>query len=200
MCVAEGTLIETARGQVPIERMTASDLVMTRAGLAPLKWVGRTGESPKLMEISTAKSTLRVTECHPIFLPETNEFASARNVAPSDSLLESRRWASVGRQSHGVAAGGTRCRQGITEMERLGCFIVEFTRRTLNRWGQALTCIMLTMIQRTIIPQILNPLPALNTTQNTNGSASMFLRANLSEDVLSAGKKPGPSGLSLLHI
>ena len=41
-CFTPGSLIETARGDVPVEDLVAGDLVMTRDnGLQPLRWVGR---------------------------------------------------------------------------------------------------------------------------------------------------------------
>jgi Ca2+-binding RTX toxin-like protein len=41
-CFTPGTLILTDRGEVPVESLTAGDLVMTRDnGLQPLRWVGR---------------------------------------------------------------------------------------------------------------------------------------------------------------
>ena len=45
VCFAEGTLIATARGEVPVETLRAGDLVLTAHGGAPLKplrWVGHT--------------------------------------------------------------------------------------------------------------------------------------------------------------
>ncbi|WP_146037982.1 Hint domain-containing protein [Tabrizicola aquatica] len=41
-CFTPGTLIQTARGEVPVETLQAGDLVMTRDnGLQPLRWVGQ---------------------------------------------------------------------------------------------------------------------------------------------------------------
>jgi hypothetical protein len=44
-CFAEGTLIATARGEVPVEQLRAGDLVLTARGfgapLQPVRWVGR---------------------------------------------------------------------------------------------------------------------------------------------------------------
>lgn len=45
VCFAEGTLIATARGEVPVETLRAGDLVLTAHGgtpLKPLRWVGHT--------------------------------------------------------------------------------------------------------------------------------------------------------------
>lgn len=41
-CFVAGTLIRTNRGDVPVERLTAGDLVLTRDdGLQPVRWIGR---------------------------------------------------------------------------------------------------------------------------------------------------------------
>jgi len=41
ICVARGTLVETARGKVPVERIAVGDAVVTRdAGLQPVRWIG----------------------------------------------------------------------------------------------------------------------------------------------------------------
>jgi hypothetical protein len=40
-CFARGTLILTARGEVPVEDLAVGDLVVTANGALPVKWVGR---------------------------------------------------------------------------------------------------------------------------------------------------------------
>jgi hypothetical protein len=40
-CFVPGTLIETARGEVPIEQLAIGELVMTTNGALPIRWVGR---------------------------------------------------------------------------------------------------------------------------------------------------------------
>ena len=42
-CLAAGTLVDTDHGQIPIERIVAGDLVITRRGLKRVRWVGQTG-------------------------------------------------------------------------------------------------------------------------------------------------------------
>lgn len=46
-CFTPGTLIDTARGPVPVEHMAVGDLVLTRdSGYRPVRWVGRRDLSP----------------------------------------------------------------------------------------------------------------------------------------------------------
>lgn len=41
-CFGRGTLISTARGEVPVEDLVIGELVMTTSGALPVKWIGRT--------------------------------------------------------------------------------------------------------------------------------------------------------------
>lgn len=41
VCFTRGTLIETPQGSVPIESLKEGDLVNTRSGPAPIKWIGK---------------------------------------------------------------------------------------------------------------------------------------------------------------
>lgn len=118
MCLVGGTLIETDRGQVPIEKVTTADLVMTREGWAPLRWAGQTGVSKELVTVTHVHGCVVSTPCHPFFLPSTGQFVNARNVPPAASLLASPNWASTGRPSPGVAGGITGCRSATTGTPR----------------------------------------------------------------------------------
>jgi hypothetical protein len=88
ICCWKGTLIETQRGQIAIENVTKTDRVMTRKGYAPVAWAGCTGKTKRLVEITTKNSVIRVTEDHPIYLPEKNDFVAARDVRLTDKLSE----------------------------------------------------------------------------------------------------------------
>lgn len=141
MCVEKGTLIETARGQIPVEEVLSSDWVMTRDGLAPLKWAGKTGNASELVEISTKSSSIRVTACHPIYLSKSRKFANALSVKPSDSLLVSRNWASMGPRSLGVGDGFIGCLGGIIDMPAAISCIARYTKNTLATFLKASTFI-----------------------------------------------------------
>lgn len=48
MCLDAGTLVETRRGAIPIERVRAGDYALTRVGWRRVKWAGPTGWRPTL--------------------------------------------------------------------------------------------------------------------------------------------------------
>jgi len=157
MCLASGTLIETDRGQVPIEEVTISDRVMTRGGFAPLKWAGCTGESSWMVEIEGAGCKIRATKSHPIFDLESGEFVPASSVNASHRLLVSPRWESTATRSLGAADGITACRPDTTGMRRESSFIGRFTRRITALFHRAATFITEMKIRVITRPTISSP-------------------------------------------
>ncbi len=141
MCLAKGTLIETSRGQVPVEEVTTEDQVMTRHGYAPVAWAGITGYTDTLVEIETPISVLKVTKEHPVWSEETKEFVSAQYVGTSLLLKKSRAWESTGSQSRGAVDYGVKQKQVTTEtLKQVGCFIVSSMKHMLEKFQQALMC------------------------------------------------------------
>jgi hypothetical protein len=65
-CVAQGEMVDTERGKVPIECVTTSDRVMTRGGWRQVLWHGQTGVR-EVLEISTDSGVLRCTADHRVF-------------------------------------------------------------------------------------------------------------------------------------
>lgn len=92
MCLAKWTLIETRRGQVPINLLNSTDEVLTRQGWAPIEWVGETGSSSLFVQIHSGNSMLRVTDNHPIWLEDEGRFVPARDVLTSNKLRKSASW------------------------------------------------------------------------------------------------------------
>jgi phage terminase large subunit-like protein len=182
LCVAKGTLIETGRGQIPIEGVTLQDCVMTRNGLAPIRWVGYTGVADRLVEIETLNSTLRVTECHPIFLPKSQEFVAAKHVQPSDLLLESHRWGGMGRLLHGGADGIIGCQTDISVMQRASYYIARRLRRTPVRYRPASMFTTLMRIAATIIQPTWWRSQLLSTLLSMNRGALLLSSIHLSGD------------------
>ena len=194
MCVDGGTLIETMRGQVPVEEVTAGDWVMTREGFAPLQWAGYTGLASELFEIQTSNSSLRVTGCHPIFLPETAEFVSARNVKHSHCLLESPNWANMGRLPLGAVAGGAKWYRAITEIQETGFSIARFIRRMSAQLRLGLRSTTLMTTPAITSPAIWPPLPGLSIMPSINELGSMFLKGHAKASVSFAGGGQSPCG------
>jgi phage terminase large subunit-like protein len=102
MCVRAGTLVETARGQVRIEDITTSDRVMTRAGLAPVKWSGISGLADTLHALYTSCSVLYLTSQHPVLLD--GSFATVASARLGQCLNVSPAWAKMDGLSRGVVA------------------------------------------------------------------------------------------------
>ena len=155
LCVTGDALIETERGQVPICEVTVNDRVMTRKGYAPIDWVGVTGHTNHVVEFTTAKSSIRVTACHPMYLPEIDEFVSAKNVSPSACLAESQSWANMERRSLGAGGGGEGQKLGIIETSKLeDCFTDRYGLLTKDRSRTELSFITMMKTQITTTFQI----------------------------------------------
>ena len=76
-CLASGSRITTARGQVKIEDVTTDDYVLTRKGFRRVVWSGQTGMKP-VIRIDAGGHWLYCTDDHPIF---TFEDGFIRSVA-----------------------------------------------------------------------------------------------------------------------
>jgi phage terminase large subunit-like protein len=85
-CIAEGSLVETERGPIPIELVRAGDRVWTRRGLRSVTWAGRTGIL-ETVEIETADGqVLRCTPEHRVW-SETRGWVHAERLDRNDRLL-----------------------------------------------------------------------------------------------------------------
>ena len=169
MCCKNGTLVETDRGQIPIEEVTLEDRVMTRDGLAPLRWTGQTGTASELVEIRCGDNALEVTGWHPIWSETTREFVNAENVDRSHRLLRSTSLESTALRSLGAAAGGGRPSRAITAIRRLAaCFTAGFTRLTSALSRTVTTFITSMTIPSTIAFQTSSSSPAPSTTNGTS--------------------------------
>jgi len=179
MCCEAGTLVETDRGPVPIEKVTIKDRVMTRTGLAPLRWAGQTGMASELVEIRAGDSVLRVTGWHPIWSETTREFVSAQNVDHSHRLLAVKRGApgNMAPRSLGADAGGGEPNGATTTTRELAAaFIAKSTKLTSALFRKALTFITSTKTLPTIAFQTSSFSPARITqatiSSRTAGSTS----------------------------
>lgn len=66
-CIAEGTLIATQRGRVPIETVSDGDFVWTRQGPRRVLWSGKTRPHAAVLKITTQTSELICTPDHRIW-------------------------------------------------------------------------------------------------------------------------------------
>lgn len=67
-CIAEGTLISTERGQIPVEDVTAQDKVLTRDGYKQVKFCGVTDTYRYCIELSLCGHSLLCTPDHKVFV------------------------------------------------------------------------------------------------------------------------------------
>nr|DAL52284.1 MAG TPA_asm: large terminase [Caudoviricetes sp.] len=85
-CIAEGALIRTINGDVPIERIKVGDLVLTRMGFKRVLASAITGENREVLEITTGSEVLKCTAEHRIFT-KNRGFVEAQNLTTQDVLL-----------------------------------------------------------------------------------------------------------------
>ena len=85
-CIAEGTLIRTINGDIPIERIKVGDFVLTRKGFKRVLASAITGENREVLEISTGSEVLKCTAEHRIFT-KNRGFVEAQNLTTEDVLL-----------------------------------------------------------------------------------------------------------------
>lgn len=179
-CLVAGTLVETDRGQVPIEEVTLADRVLTRVGFLNISWVGVTGHADTFIEIEAAGSIIRATEEHPIWCESSQEFVDARNVSRSQRLLKSTSAENTGYQLSGVVAGGGARKRAITEIKKqAACFIASCGKRiaALSRTVTNFITAMKTA------PTTIGTISSCSPAWNTSGGTLEFTRASSDETV-----------------
>lgn len=188
MCLVAGTMVETARGQVSIEDVCAGDMVMTRDGLAPVQWAGATGVAHELVSVAYAHGVVECTPCHPIFLADRREFASAHTVTTGHPLLVSRNWANTDGPSHGAAGGITAWHQATTVTRKASCCTGPCGNPTTDPSPPECSCTTSTTIPGTTAPRTSRCAPSRNTPPNTRAKASPACRT------ANAARTPSPGG------
>ena len=125
-CFPAGVRVTTSRGQVPIENVHTGDLVLTRAGWRPVTWSGATGITTELTTVHVQDDIMvSCTPNHPIYLPESDKFVSARNVKVGDCLKIRCGSESMDHQSFGEDAGGVAMKRDITSTAEENYSIVQ---------------------------------------------------------------------------
>jgi len=206
MCHPAGTMITTRRGQVPIEDVLIDDEVLTRAGFAPLRWVGQTGESDELVTITHSNDLcVTMTPCHPVWNPEKFKFVSASSVRRGDLLsILPERISTLKGESGGEETGTPTTRPWGTTLadERSmgrgfrSSFIVRLTKRMSDLSRKVLSFTTRTTIPSTIDPRtLLRFLDRHTTWRMTTGqtlsvpmSPSTLLKSGVSELEITSGR------------
>jgi hypothetical protein len=162
MCLQKGSLVLTRDGWVAIENIKAGVDVLTRDGYAPVEWAGVTGNTSSFVEIDTGDSLLTVTEDHPVWVENQNQFVSAKNVTGSHILLKSREWGNTVNQWRGEEGSGVIRKLVIIAIQRLAACSTEFCgKRMLGRYLSGLMSITKTVMVRTTGWKIWKYCPAL---------------------------------------
>lgn len=88
-CVAEGELVHTDRGFLPVEEVRAGDRVVTDDGLKDVRWAGATGTKP-ILKLNTSRGvSLRLTADHRVYTVGGDGFGwkPVADLAPGDWVV-----------------------------------------------------------------------------------------------------------------
>lgn len=85
-CIAEGELVTTSKGDMPIEEVKAGDFVLTRSGMKEVIDAWQSGENRDILEIKAGDKTLKCTPCHKIFV-QGRGFIRADAIRYGDTIL-----------------------------------------------------------------------------------------------------------------
>lgn len=96
-CFVAGTLVETSVGQVPIERLSIGDLVVTREGLKPVEAISCRPAHVGQVLFENGSSLVGTAD-HPVYT--TNGWTRLDSLAPWSRICVSNAWS-------GAASGGT---------------------------------------------------------------------------------------------
>ena len=152
-CVAEGELVATHRGEIPIEQVQVGDSVWTRNGLRRVLATTLTNPCAEIMEIHDNEGrVLRCTPNHRVFV--NGEWCLAENVTPSDTLVV---WKSSSAHQHGnngMEALGDYLKTGITKTKReASCTSACGNSTTVGESNQAKSSTTLTTTKATTTRQ-----------------------------------------------
>lgn len=85
-CIAQGELVTTIKGLVPIEDIRCGDMVMTRIGWKKVLKAWKVSDNREIWEIKAGNHTLRATPDHEIFTLK-NDYTRMDTISYDDDLL-----------------------------------------------------------------------------------------------------------------
>lgn len=181
-CIAQGVLVATDRGNVPVESVTTDDKVLTRDGFKRVLASVLTGRNREVLEIATDSCVLTCTPDHRIYTVNRG-FVEAQTLTNEDILL------CVQKPLSGMAIGGidtltlkgapTECiSNGQSKAARPGC-IVRYGSPLTEKSRRVFISITKTVTHLTTRLTISCVCPSKNTAKNTLWSGSNT-RSNLS--------------------
>lgn len=182
-CVAEGQIVETARGPVPIEAVAVGDMVLTRAGYRAVTAAGVTGFDRQVLSIETTCGTVVCTPDHRVFV-DGKGFIRADAVRYSDIVngvgtwQSQRRSSGAGRSGDGGRKPSTILTAAISSAAGRAASIISTarfgkTRTALSRLGSTFITLMAT--PPTMIRPISSAFRARTTKRNTRSVVSVLI-------------------------
>jgi hypothetical protein len=196
LCLAAGTLVATARGPMPIERVTAADSVWTRKGLRRVTAAGMTACAAATGTVPLSDGTfLRGTANHPVWVAgrgwttmdalRYSDILEAWPPASASSSTESR---SAGTRT--PSAGPTRSTSRLASRTASAASAVSIRRsgrRSTGRSRKAITSTTRTMTRSTTTRPTLTASPVTITSRTTLPSATTA-RRNASRSWTGSGR------------
>lgn len=176
-CIAEGQLVMTDRGNVPIEQVTTDDKVMTRDGFNRVLAAEVTGLNKSIVEVKTTLGTLLCTADHPIY--SGGLFIRADALCYGDEVIGDKNWqkSHTGMENH-TADGLTQGKgligyisSALSKAASSICTVL-YGNITTVRSLMDTTFITSMKIHQTMISAIWNALPSKNTRNVTLGMMS----------------------------
>lgn len=125
--IAEGTLIRTGRGLVPIQSVTTDDLVLTRAGLRPVLGVWNHGTRLTLRLTTRSGASVELTPDHEVW--SGGRWLRADQITTGGSVSLWQR--SDGAATHGPFASPDTTREALSQQDRY-CYTEPFTNCTMD--------------------------------------------------------------------
>lgn len=212
-CFIAGTMITTARGDVPIELVTTDDYVLTRKGYKPVEAANMTRRDADVLTLVASNGrTLTGTGNHPVYV-QGKEFINLGSINMGDAMLckqevmgsdaiclERKQKQQIVSYSTGLPLEGIRvqktnqtaCTTGRTEAsERKGSptYITRFGELITERYRKVAMYITKTVTQQTTIFQTLRLFLQANTYQGIRLSALGKIRSGLKTLLLKLGTK-----------
>lgn len=149
-CLIAGTLIATARGQVPIEQVRVGEYVWTRAGLRQVNHAGMTRTNAEVYALETTDGrTLTGTANHPVWV-EGQGFIPLRLLSYGAIL---KIWDSKSQSSRVSCGAGT---AGGSTVATIATVVADSCTALFTRLRMALSPLALKFTTRTAIRQTTN--------------------------------------------
>lgn len=183
-CIAEGQLVWTARGHIPIEKVVVGDKVMTRAGLKKVLAAVKTDENREVWEVIAGGKSLLATPDHRVFTANRG-FVRVDALRYNDDLLvEVDQWQSTNQNPSNITEKLTGAiPKARAELMRyisrgrflgvsMSAFTLGFTSTTTGLSLRDLRYTTSTKILATIARQTLSPWQRMNMPASMSGARS----------------------------